>query len=43
MNGIEGEEFYESLFEEDADATKLALIPGEKERLDKWVGCFLSV
>ena len=37
MNGFAGEDFYEFLFEEDVDAFKLSLIPGEKERLVKSV------
>ena len=37
MNGIGGEDFYDSLFEEDTDAAKLSVIPGEKKRLEKSV------
>lgn len=36
IDGIEDEQLYMSLFEEDNEAKRLALIPGEQERLDKY-------
>ena len=34
VNGLDGEEFYNALFEEDTEAERLSLLPEEAERLE---------
>ena len=35
VDGLERDEFFHSLFEDDTEAARLALLPGEKERLEE--------
>ena len=39
VDGLEGEEFYQSLFDEDTEADKLILFPEQVEKMDSYV-CF---
>ena len=43
MDGLAGETLYLSLFEEDTEAERLALLPGEKERMGEYKQFFLRV
>lgn len=35
VDGLERDEFFHFLFEDDTEAARLALLPGEKERLEE--------
>lgn len=37
IDGLEGEQLYHALFEEDTESERLSLLPGEMERLDELV------
>jgi hypothetical protein len=43
VNGLDGEEFYNALFEEDPEAKRLALLPEETERLEAYYKQVLEI
>ena len=37
IDGLDGEEFYQSLFDEDTEADKLILFPEQEEKMESYV------